>query len=479
MRDTVWAHDLSGEVLGAVTTVTTTTNLTTNNDKTGYALTAGERTSIGSAVWADAKAGSVADSMRLRQLRMDSLMTANLDEAISGIDDDPWDNSPRSLTVLDDDGGTTVDLSHSTIGTATNLTTNNDKTGYALTAGERTSIGTAVWADAKAGSVADSVDSCAARSRRADSLAVLYLDEAISGIDDNAWDDGTRTLTELDEDNTIIDLDGITIDSVRSVGTVASVTAVVGSVAISDLDKSEMRDTVWAHDLSGEVMGSVTTVTTTTNLTTNNDKNGYGLTPTERTASAAAVWSHANATSAEDLDSCTSRTQIMVGWADSIAYLDKSIIGIDDDPWDAGSRTLTELDEDNTTIDLDGITIDSVRAVGTTTTVTTVTTLAGSVAVFDADKDSLARVVGDSIEADSVYVKAAALAAMADSVVAEDYIKVIGLSVFGHRFLDYTGLGGEVGTLRFVYGTDTLEQVFYYSVADTTVDSIKTISGGP
>jgi len=40
------------------------------------------------------------------------------------------------------------------------------------------------------------------------------------------------------------------------------------------------------------------------------------------------------------------------------ATTDGLINGIDDNPWDAGSRTLTELDEDNTTIDLDGTATD-------------------------------------------------------------------------------------------------------------------------
>lgn len=37
-------------------------------------------------------------------------------------------------------------------------------------------------------------------------LVNSYLDEAISGLDDNAWDDAARSLTALDEDDTTIDL---------------------------------------------------------------------------------------------------------------------------------------------------------------------------------------------------------------------------------------------------------------------------------
>ncbi len=102
---------------GTLTTVTTATNLTTNNDKTGYALTAaydpaktaaqagdamtltsGERTSVGTAVWASAT----------RSLTTFGTLIADI-----------WASASRTLTAF---------------GFSVTVGTNNDKTDYTLTA---------------------------------------------------------------------------------------------------------------------------------------------------------------------------------------------------------------------------------------------------------------------------------------------------------------------------------------------------------
>jgi hypothetical protein len=50
IHDASGAHTLTNITVPTVTTTTTATNLTTNNDKTGYALTSGERTAIATAI---------------------------------------------------------------------------------------------------------------------------------------------------------------------------------------------------------------------------------------------------------------------------------------------------------------------------------------------------------------------------------------------------------------------------------------------
>jgi hypothetical protein len=60
------AGNVGGNVVGSVASVTAAVTVGTNNDKTGYALTAGERTSIAAAVWAAVAEGAhtFADLMR-------------------------------------------------------------------------------------------------------------------------------------------------------------------------------------------------------------------------------------------------------------------------------------------------------------------------------------------------------------------------------------------------------------------------------
>jgi len=107
------------------TTTTTATNLTTNNDKAGYALSAAGVDLI----WDETMAGHV---------------TADT----SGLVMNEWQDGGRLDVILDarmaeasiDTTGGAVDLVTltTTATTSTNLTTNNDKTGYALsTAGDQ------------------------------------------------------------------------------------------------------------------------------------------------------------------------------------------------------------------------------------------------------------------------------------------------------------------------------------------------------
>lgn len=66
-----------------------------------------------------------------------------------------------------------------------------------------------------------------------------YLDEAISGIDDNPWDAETRTLTAIDEDDTTLDLDSTTVNA-------------TASISDADIDK------IWDEALSGHTSAGTT-----------------------------------------------------------------------------------------------------------------------------------------------------------------------------------------------------------------------------
>lgn len=174
-----------------------------------------------------------------------------------------------------------------------------------------------------AGEVADAVWDEAASGHVSAGTFGDYVDEAISGLDDNQWDNATRTLTALDEDSTTIDLDATTIGTVTTATNVTTVNGLAADVitassiaadaigaselaadavgaseiAASAITSSEFAqsaaDTVWSTvtrsltildedsttlDLNATTIGTVTTVTNGVTVTTNNDKTGYTLT---------------------------------------------------------------------------------------------------------------------------------------------------------------------------------------------------------
>ncbi|RKZ09464.1 hypothetical protein DRQ25_06300 [Candidatus Fermentibacteria bacterium] len=99
-------------------------------------------------------------------------------------------------------------------------------TGAGGTADNATKIADAVWDEARADHTGnntfggDALDNDIWTDAKAG-----YIDEAISGIDDNPWDAVTRTLTALDEDDTTIDLDA-TIAAVLGGGNGTALTAI-------------------------------------------------------------------------------------------------------------------------------------------------------------------------------------------------------------------------------------------------------------
>jgi len=135
-----------------------------------------------------------------------------------------------------------------TAGGAVTVGTNNDKTGYRLSAAGVDDI----WDEAQSGHITAGTFG-------------KYLDKEISGIDDNPWDNATRTLTAF---GFSIDLSAGAVDAIWDEGQSGHVTAgTFGKYldeAISGID-----DNPWDN--------ATRTITGGT-ITTNNDKTGYSLT---------------------------------------------------------------------------------------------------------------------------------------------------------------------------------------------------------
>lgn len=258
VADAVWDEARSGHttagtfgqgvasVTGAVGSVTAGVTVTTNNDKSGYALATPPPTvdAIADAVWDEARAGHVA--------------AGSFGQGVA--------------TVV---GGVTV-------------TTNNDKTGYSLTVTPPT-----------AGAIADAVwdEDIVAAHGTADTAGRILKDLSLTGGGEltaqDVWEYATRTLTSGTGG-------GATAEEVWEY---ATRTLTAGATA------SEIADAVWDEARAGHVAagsfgegvasvtGAVGSVTAGVTVTTNNDKTGYSLTVSPPTAGAVAdaVWDEARA----------------------------------------------------------------------------------------------------------------------------------------------------------------------------------------
>ena len=144
---------------------------------------------------------------------------------------DVWAAGTRTLTALDEDS-TTIDLNATTIGTVTTVTngvtvtTNNDKSGYSLSAAGVD----AIWDEVQSGHAT------------AGSFGI-YLNEAISGIDDNPWDNGTRTLTAGTKDT---EIDAIKAKTDNLPTDPADASDIAASFAgLNDPSAATIADAVW------------------------------------------------------------------------------------------------------------------------------------------------------------------------------------------------------------------------------------------
>ncbi|MBL8012436.1 MAG: hypothetical protein JNN05_01175 [Candidatus Omnitrophica bacterium] len=201
-----------------------------NDDKTGYQLSAAGVDDI----WDEAQSGHATAGT----------FGKYLDETISGIDDNPWDNGTRTLTAF--------------------------SFGVDLSAGAVDSI----WDEAQSGHTTAGTFG-------------KFLDEAISDLDDNPWDNTTRTITggtittnndksgyslTAAQEDTVVDK---VWDEVRS-GHTTSGTFGQGMASVQ-----------------GNVTGSVNSVTSGVTVSVNNDKTGYALTSVQEDSIVDKIWDEA------------------------------------------------------------------------------------------------------------------------------------------------------------------------------------------
>jgi len=251
--------DIDGQTIAVATTAT---NLTNNNDKTGYSLTTAERAAIEDSVHgnaADYKATGFsthnADAVWAVGIRAltDKANFALSTTAYNTIKDSVWRNTDdyRWLTSLDEDT-TTIDIDGQTIATvttATNLSNNNDKTGYTLTVNDM---------QIAAGHAADSVWNAdtASHNGTANSFGILF-DASVSSAG------GSATISDADM-GAIIDslMRRIVADTItgswagRVLSEAASGGAGISDDAMGDIIDSLMRRVV-ADTISGSWVGRV------------------------------------------------------------------------------------------------------------------------------------------------------------------------------------------------------------------------------
>lgn len=199
-----------------------------------------------------------------------------------------------------------------------------------------------------------------------------------TGLAASVWAHGTKILTALDEDNTVMDLNATTI------GTAINVTTLNGIAADVITASSIATDAIGAAELAADAIGS------------------SELAATAVAEAADGVWDealsgHGTAGTAGEfldgiLDTVRAHAPHANNWGGTAAGSGsvtpdtiRDIIGdslatfltprqLRDTIWTAtGARILTELDEDNTTIDINGTTI------GTATNVTTLNGIAANV----------------------------------------------------------------------------------------------------
>jgi len=120
-----------GSVTGAVGSVTAGVTVTTNNDKTGYALSTASRDAVADAVWDELRSGHTsAGSFGQGVASVQGSVTGNVDGNVGG-------NVTGSVgSVIGAVGSVTAGVT---------VTTNNDKTGYTLTSADQDAIVDKVW----------------------------------------------------------------------------------------------------------------------------------------------------------------------------------------------------------------------------------------------------------------------------------------------------------------------------------------------
>lgn len=191
---------------------------------------------------------------------------------------------------------------------------------------------------------------------------------------DLAWGTSSRVLTALDEDSTAIDLDGTTIGTVNNL---AANSIAASTIAADAIGASEIAD--GAIDAGALATDTITAAKIAASAITSSEApNLDAAVSTRSTLTAANVWD-------TDISAYTGTKagtyikgvfdKLPAGSIVSDSVYTPTIAGRIDvaistrsshtaaDVWAVATRKLTELDEDNTTIDLNGTTIGTVTNV--------------------------------------------------------------------------------------------------------------------
>jgi len=143
----------------------------------------------------------------------------------------------------------------------------------------------------------------------------------------------------------------------QNIGTGTSTLAVSDNIGVNWADITNQTATVGLTGTTvstsqavASVSGAVGSVTGGVTVATNNDKTGYALS----TAAIQAVW-----------DALTSALTTVGSVGKRIAdYLDTAVSGVANSTWNATTRTLTALNDTQTTVDLSNTTVNAEAVVG-------------------------------------------------------------------------------------------------------------------
>jgi len=126
-----------GSVTGAVGSVTAGVTVTTNNDKSGYTLTSGEQDAIVDKVW--------------DELRSAHTSAGSFGQGVASVQGNVTGNVSGSVGSVTGNVGGNVSGSVGSVTSPVTVGTNNDKTGYALSSASEDAIADAVWDEARSG----------------------------------------------------------------------------------------------------------------------------------------------------------------------------------------------------------------------------------------------------------------------------------------------------------------------------------------
>jgi hypothetical protein len=293
---------ITGGIADTVTTVSNGVTVTTNNDKTGYSLSASQTFDLTGNITGDlsGSVGSVTSDVNVSTASMSGIANTVWSTDISTYATAGTAGSQLNLAALPSGAGVTAgdvwDYASRTI-TGGVIDTNNDKSGYSLSASQAFDLTGNITGNlsGSVGSVTNPVD---------------ITTNSMSGTAGSVWDYVTRTLTSgsgltagdvwtyATRDITGGTVDNVTNDVNISTSSMSGIANTVWSTDVSgftspsagyDLSNATAgggitAGDVWSYStrtITGGIADTVTTVVDGVTVTANNDKTGYALSSTQ------------------------------------------------------------------------------------------------------------------------------------------------------------------------------------------------------